>query len=178
MAALELFAERGFEATTVADIAARAGLTERTFFRHYADKREILFGGSSMLQDLMVQAVLDAPTEAGPIEAAAAGLRAAAAVLEHRPDFARQRFAIISATPELQERELIKMATLGAAVTATLEARAVPPTAASLIAEMAMAVFRIGFERWVSGVDGRALSDLIDDSLDQLRSLTSGLPAT
>src|SRR3981189_2696153 len=102
-AAVELYSERGFEQTTVAEIAKRAGLTERTFFRHYADKREVLFAGSGRLQELMATAVADAPDSAGPIDAVAAGLETAAAVLQDR-DHSRQRQAIIVANPELQER--------------------------------------------------------------------------
>src|SRR3954468_17838334 len=104
-AALELYGQRGFEHTTVADIARRAGLTERTFFRHFADKREVLFAGSEALQEALVEAVAAAPASAGPVDAAAAGLEAAGALL---PDAvrARQRQRIITANPELQEREL------------------------------------------------------------------------
>src|SRR5580704_9384505 len=94
-AALALFAERGYENTTVAEIAARAGVTERTFFRHYADKREVLFDGAGHMQELVVSAVADADDSAGAIEAAVAGLAAAAEVLEQRRPFARQRQAII-----------------------------------------------------------------------------------
>src|SRR3954453_21325266 len=109
-AALELYTERGFDQTTVAEIASRAGLTERTFFRHFADKREVLFGASSELQELMVGAVAGAPDTATPIAAVAAGLEAASSVLHDR-EYARRRQAIITATAELQERELIKFAT-------------------------------------------------------------------
>ena len=112
-AALDLYAERGFEQTTVAEIAKRAGLTERTFFRHYADKREVLFAGAGALQEPMVTAVQDAPDATAPIDAVAEGLRAGAAVLEPRRPFSRQRQAVIAANTELQERELIKLARLG-----------------------------------------------------------------
>src|ERR1700742_2474336 len=97
-AALALVAERGFEQTTVAEIAKRAGLTERTFFRHYADKREVLFAGGTELQEVMVRGVLDAPGSAAPIEAMAAGLHAGAEVLEERREFAGRRAAVIAAS--------------------------------------------------------------------------------
>src|ERR1700754_404289 len=113
-AALELYSERGFEQTTVTEIAKRAGVTERTFFRHYADKREVLFGGSGQLQELMANAVADAPAGSPPIVAVAAGVPGAATVLRDR-DFSRQRQAVIAASPELQERELIKLASLSSA---------------------------------------------------------------
>src|SRR6478736_2190954 len=113
---MELFRERGFEQTTVAEIAKRAGLTERTFFRHFADKREVLFGRTSSLQELLVRTVADAPDSVAPLDAVASGLGAVAALLQERPEWSRQRQAVIDATPELRERELIKLATWASAV--------------------------------------------------------------
>src|SRR6516225_2726958 len=95
LAALELYLERGFEQTTVAEIAKRAGLTERTFFRHFADKREVLFAGADMLQDLLVSTVASAPDSAAPIDAVAAALEAAGAVLQQRREYSRRRQAVI-----------------------------------------------------------------------------------
>src|SRR6516165_11126615 len=109
-AALELYVERGFEQTTVAEIAAQAGLTERTFFRYFADKPEVLFSGAAALEELMVNAATAAPASAGPLEAAAAALDAAAQLLQERREFSRHRQAVIAANPELLERELKKMA--------------------------------------------------------------------
>ncbi|HEY1828420.1 MAG TPA: TetR family transcriptional regulator [Acidimicrobiales bacterium] len=177
-AALELFSERGFEATTVADIAGRAGLTERTFFRHFADKREILFGGAAELQELMVAAIASSPPSAGPLEAVTRSLGSAAGLLGQRHDFARQRYAIIAATPELQERELIKLASLAAAMTEALRARGVTPTAAGLIAEMGIAVFRISFDLWVETGNERAFPDLIADTFEEFQGLALGDRAT
>jgi AcrR family transcriptional regulator len=171
-AALALYAERGFEQTTVAEIAKRAGLTERTFFRHFADKREVLFAGSGELQALMVGAVADAPASAAPIEAVAAGLQAAAGVLTDR-DFSRRRQAIIAANPELHERELIKLATLAAAITDELRRRGVKEPAASLAAEAGIAVFRIAFERWIEEANERDFPQLIRESLDELSAVTA-----
>src|SRR5882757_5933943 len=108
-AALELYDERGFEPTAVADIAERAGLTERTFFRYFADKREVLFGGSGDLVDLIASGVADAPDSMAPIDAVGAGLQAAAVFFEDR-EFSRRRQAVIAANKSLQERELIKLA--------------------------------------------------------------------
>src|SRR5690349_1018278 len=115
-AALELYSERGFEQTTVAEIAKRAGLTERTFFRHYADKREVLFAGSGELRELFVRAVAGVPESAAPIDAMAAGLDAACEVFADRREFARKRQSVIMANAELQERELIKLASMSAAL--------------------------------------------------------------
>src|SRR5271169_521895 len=111
-AAMELFIERGFEQTTVTEIAERAGLTERTFFRYFADKREVLFWGAGALQEILVSAIEDAPEDATPIEALAASLAAAGTLLQERREAARRRQAVIAANDELRERELVKLATL------------------------------------------------------------------
>jgi AcrR family transcriptional regulator len=171
-AAFELYAERGFDNTTVAEIANRAGLTERTFFRHFADKREVLFAGSAVFQQAMVSAVADAPDSAAPLEAVARGLHAAAAQIPGR-EMARQRQAIIAANPELLERELIKFASLSDALTATLRERGLPDPAASLLAEAGLAVFRVAFERWIGDGDEQDLPALVDDSLAELRGLVA-----
>ena len=173
-AALALYAERGFENTTVAEIATRAGLTERTFFRHFADKREVLFAGSSALQDLLASTVVDASEGATPIDAVAAAIEAAGAQLEERRDRARQRQAVIAANAELRERELIKLASLAAALAAALRRRGVDEPAASLTAEAGIAVFRIAVERWVDEANERSLPELVRDSFHQLSAVTAG----
>ena len=172
-AALELYGERGFEQTTVAEIAERAGLTERTFFRHFADKREVLFGGAGALQELLVSAVAGAPDSPAPIDAVAAGLEAAGALLQERREYARQRQSIIAANAELQERELIKLASLAAAIADALRRRGVGDPAASLTAEAGIAVFKIAFERWVEAANRQGLRELMRDSLDELKAVTA-----
>ncbi|MCW2938608.1 MAG: regulatory protein TetR [Actinomycetia bacterium] len=171
-AALALYGERGFEQTTVAEIAARAGLTERTFFRHFADKREVLFAGAGSLQDLLVSTLDSTPDSAAPIDAIAAALAAAGARLQERREYARQRQTVIAANAELQERELIKLASLSAALADTLRRRGVTDPAASLAAEAGIAVFRIAFELWIN--DQRDLPQLIRESLDELKAVTAG----
>jgi AcrR family transcriptional regulator len=173
-AALELYRERGFDQTTVTEIAARAGLTERTFFRHYADKREVLFAGASGLQDLLVSTVVGLPESVAPIDAMAAALAAAADLLQQRRDFAQQRFAVIAANPELRERELIKLSSLASALAETLRGRGVTEPTASLAAEAGIAVFRIAFERWVDEANDQSLSALIDNSFAELKSVAGG----
>ena len=170
---MALYAERGFDDTTVAQIAERAGLTERTFFRHFRDKREMLFGGAGALQDLLVGAVADAPAAASPIEAVAVALDAVGAMFADRREFAIVRQSIIMGSVELQERELIKMATLAAAVADALRGRGVDDPAAGLTAEVAIAVFRVAFERWVGTADGRDLTRHMREGLAELRSVTS-----
>jgi AcrR family transcriptional regulator len=173
-AAMALYGERGFEQTTVAEIAERAGLTERTFFRHFADKREVLFAGSSSLQELLVTRLTGTPDSAPPIDAIATALEAAGALLEERREYARQRAAIIAANAELRERELIKLASLAAALADTLRRRGVAEPAASLAAEAGIAVFRIAFERWTSGPDQPALPQVIRESLAELKAVAAG----
>jgi AcrR family transcriptional regulator len=173
-AAFALYGERGFERTTVAEIAKRAGLTERTFFRHFADKREVLFAGSAALQDLLASTVVDAPGGLAPIDAVAAAIEAAGAQLEERRERARQRHAIIAATAELRERELIKLASLAAALADALRQRGVDEPAASLTAEAGIAVFRIAVDRWVDEANERTLPELVRDSFGQLRAVTAG----
>lgn len=171
-AALELYGERGFDQTTVAEIANRAGLTERTFFRHFADKREVLFAGSAELQKLLVHAVASAPTSAGPIEAVAAALLAAGDVFNaERRDYARERRAVISANAELRERELIKMASLASAIAEALRRREVSDPAASLTAEAGIAVFRVTFDRWVTKASNQDWRALVRESLEELKVL-------
>ncbi|MEV7687789.1 TetR family transcriptional regulator [Streptomyces bungoensis] len=173
-AALELYGERGFEQTTVAEIAGRAGLTERTFFRHYADKREVLFAGARELEELFVRAVAGAPASAAPIDALASGLEAAAEAFAGRHAFARRRQAVITANAELQERELIKLASLAAALAAALRDRGVGEPAASLTAEAGVAVFKIGFERWIGADEEREMAQLLRESLAELRAVAAG----
>jgi AcrR family transcriptional regulator len=168
-AALALFGERGFESTTVAEIAAGAGLTERTFFRYFADKREVLFSGAGVLQDLLVNAVASAPPSAAPIEAVAAALAAAGTLLQERREMARKRQAVIIANAELRERELIKLASLASALADALRRRGVTEPAASLTAEAGIAVFKVAFERWVDESNELELPVLIRESLDALR---------
>jgi AcrR family transcriptional regulator len=172
-AAFALYGERGFEQTTVAEIAERAGLTERTFFRHFADKREVLFAGADALRELLVGTVLNAPGSLAPIDAAAAGLEAAGALLQEGRELAQQRQAIIAASAELQERELIKLASLAAALAAALRRRGVEDPAASLTGEAGIAVFKVAFERWVEETNKQGLPLLIRESLDELRAVTA-----
>jgi AcrR family transcriptional regulator len=172
-AAMELYLERGFEQTTVAEISERAGLTARTFFRHFADKREVLFAGSGSLQEQLVGALAGAPDSASPMEAISAALAAAATVLGQHREYSRQRQSVIAANVELQERELIKLASLAVALAAGLRRRGVDDANASLAAEAGVAVLRVAFERWVSETEDQDLLQVIRESLDQLRTLTA-----
>jgi AcrR family transcriptional regulator len=173
-AALELYADRGFDRTTVAEIARRAGLTERTFFRHYTDKREVLFHGQGALMELVVGALTAAPPGLAPIDAVVGALEAADGMFRDRRDGARLRQGVIAAHAELRERELIKLARLAGAMTDALHARGVAEPAASLAAEAGIAVFRTAFERWLADADDRDFAQHIRESLQALRAVTAG----
>jgi AcrR family transcriptional regulator len=172
-AALELYTERGFDQTTVAEIAQRAGLTERTFFRHFADKREVLFWGQDALMALVTTHIAEAPDSASPFEAVSEALRAVGEIFEGRREHARRRQAVIAANPGLQERELIKLASLAATMAEALGRRGVPPPAAKLAAETAVATFKVAFDRWISACGDDDLSKVIGGSLHELKALTA-----
>jgi AcrR family transcriptional regulator len=172
-AALALFGERGYDSTTVAEIAERAGLTKRTFFRHFADKREVLFDGAGALQERFVNAVAAAPAGAAPLDAVAPALDAAAAAFEERRAFSARRQQVIDANPELQERELIKLARLAGAVAEALRARGVEDPAATLAAEAAITVFRVAFQRWVDPANDEDFPRIVRASLAELRAVTA-----
>jgi AcrR family transcriptional regulator len=173
-AALALYGERGFDDTTVAEIAERAGLTERTFFRHFSDKREVLFGGGEVLQELIVGAVAAAPASPAPLDAAVAGLEAAGREFfgAERRDWSRRRQAVIDANPGLQERELAKLAGLSAGLADALRQRGVGEPLAGLTADVAVAVFRTAFERWIDATEDRDFAELVRESRDELKALT------
>jgi len=172
--AMALYAEQGFDQTTVAEIAARAGLTERTFFRHFADKREVLFYGMEMLRDRLVRAVADAPAAATAMDAVSAAFEAAGAILQENPERVRLRDAIVSANAELRERELIKLAALASAVAGALRDRGIPEPAASLAAETGVAVFKTAFARWISEPGQPDLPGIIRESMTDLRDMLTG----
>lgn len=151
-AAMELFQERGYVRTTVEEIAARAGLTERTFFRYFTDKREVLFSGSKALESILVDSIANAPKRAAPLAVVTAAFEAAGAALQDRRElrFVRARRELIAQHTELLERELVKLASLAAVVTKALHARGVSEPMASMAAEAGVAIFKIGFECWLS----------------------------
>jgi AcrR family transcriptional regulator len=170
-AALELYGERGFEKTTAAAIAERAGLTKRTFFRHFADKREVLFAGEDELRTLLVSTVAEAPAAAALIDVLTAGLQAAAGLVEKDRGLARERARVITASPELRERELIKFASLSSALAGALRERGVDEPTAHLTAEVAVAVFRSGFARWMEETGDRDFPQVLRESMDRLASV-------
>jgi AcrR family transcriptional regulator len=174
-AAYELFLERGYDRTSVADIAARAELTERTFFRHYADKREVLFGGTATLLAAFLGALEAAPPELPTIEDVRVAVEAGSRMMHGRRALARERERVVAAHPDLQERGLIKRATLTAALAQGLERRGVPKSAASLAADMGLTAFYVGFAEWLEGPEDRELVDVVRERFDELRAVASGI---
>jgi AcrR family transcriptional regulator len=176
-AALELYAARGFEETTAAEIAQSVGLTERTFFRHFSDKREVLFHGQQLFARAFLDGVEAAPPDASPIEVVAAALRSATVFFpdERRP-YSRTRQSVIDRNPALQERELHKLASLATTLADALRARGVADPAATLAAQSGVTVFGIAFAQWIREGEDRSLADIADSVLGELRTVTGGSP--
>jgi AcrR family transcriptional regulator len=172
-AALELFASRGYEQTTAADIAGAVGLTERTFFRHFSDKREVLFQGQEQLTEAFLGAISAAPDDATPMELVGAALDSAAALFpDERRAHSRLRQSVIDQNPALQERERHKMSGMATTVGDALRARGVADPAATLAGQSAGMVFGIAFAQWIREGEERALADIERTVLAELRQLT------
>jgi AcrR family transcriptional regulator len=170
-AALTLYAAQGFERTTAAEIAQRAGLTERSFFRLFADKREVLFYGAEVAQELLTRAIADAPASTTPIDAVSAALEAMCDTFQQNPDRVRQRNAVISANAELRERELTKHAELAEAITIALRDRGVPDPTANLAAGTGFTVFKVAFARWISEPGQPDLPGIFREAMEELRDV-------
>ena len=173
-AALELFATRGFEQTTAMEIAQSVGLTERTFFRHFSDKREVLFHGQHLLVQAFLDGVQTAPPDASPIEIVAGALRSATAFFpDERRAYSRTRQSVIDQNPALQERERHKLAGLATILADALRARGVDELAATLASQTGVTVFGIAFAQWIREDEQRSLADIAADVLRELVALTA-----
>jgi AcrR family transcriptional regulator len=174
LAALELFAERGYENTTVIDIAQRAGLTKSTFFRHFQDKREVLFGDGTM-NGLVAAAIVAAPATATPLEAVAHALDAVGgrAFTPARREFSARRRAVIAANPELQEREALKGLALTASMTAALNRRGVPDLNSCVAAELGALAWKIAYERWSDRSNGDDFSEVARRALGEVQAASA-----
>ena len=170
-AALDLFAAHGYDGVTVAEIAAGAGTTERTFFRHFADKREVLFRGRENFERAFVGAVAEAP-DGDPLSLALAGLAGGAAhFTDDRRLWSQARQRVIDAHPALQERELLKLSALAAALTRALTDRGVAPVPAALAAGSAVTVFRTSFAAWIAEAESRPFVEVQAAVLAELHAL-------
>lgn len=178
VAAVDLFTEQGYDATTVAEIAGRAGVTRSTFFRHFTDKREVLVAGQEALSRLLAEGIAQAPAGATPLEAVAAGLQRAASTMgPAKREFGSRLRAAVAASTELQERDALKSIGLAAAMTGALVARGVPDPVAQLAGELGVLAFKRGFARWSEGAadTGEDLARLTVEALDELRSASASL---
>ena len=172
-AALELFSEQGFERTTVAEIANRVGVTTRTFFRHFADKREVLFADTEQHERQLADATAGAPAELAPLDA----ITAAIAGLDWREIAPRavqhQRQMVIAASPELTERELIKLSALTAAFANGLQRRGTEEATALLAAQTGLTVYRTAYQRWIEADIETEIAHIIDAVLADLRAIVT-----
>ena len=169
-AALELYREHGYDATTTAQIAARAGVTERTYFRHFADKREVLFDGEEELRTVLVDAVARSPSELPPLAVLARAFTAAIPLFVSGRTVAERREAIIVSTPALQERAHAKSAALIEALAAALVERGHSRPGAVLAAQIGMATFGRALAAW-GGRSASELDRLIDAAVAEARAL-------
>ncbi|WP_113702939.1 TetR/AcrR family transcriptional regulator [Nonomuraea lactucae] len=177
-AALALFVERGYDATTVAEIADRAGLTKSTFFRHFADKREVMFGGPDALAELFSDAIRTAPPSTAIAGCLAAALESvAAAFTPDRHDLAGQRRTLIATSSELRERELLKLARLGSAMADALRARGADDTTARLAAEVGVLAFSTAFARWAAPENRQPFIEIAHAALRDLQAAATALGA-
>ena len=178
LAAVDLFTEQGYDATTVAQIAERAGVTKSTFFRHFPDKRELLVAGQESMCRLLSEGIAEAPDGASPMVAVAAALERASTMMgpDNRELGPRIKAAVASST-ELQERDALKTVSLAAAMTTALLARGVPEMTAHLAGELGVLAFKQGYARWSESPqdDGRGLADYALAARDDLRAASRGL---
>ncbi len=176
-AALDLFAEQGYDATTVSEIAERAGgLTKMTFFRHFSDKREVLFAGQDTHSRILADAIAAVPDPVTPIQAVAAALAALAATFtDERREFSGRLLAVIAAHRELRERAAFKHIGLTEAMTEALQKRGVPDLTAGLAAELGLRAFDRAFARWADPASHQNLAELTRQALGELRAATAAL---
>ena len=178
IAAVDLFTEQGYDATTVAQIAERAGVTKSTFFRHFSDKRELLVAGQETLSRLLAEGIADAPANAGPLAAVAAGLeRASSAMGPINRELAPRLKAAVAARAELQGRDALKSVSLAAAMTTALAARGVPGPTAALAGELGALAFKRGYAEWSEADRGTEdeLAGYVLAALDELRAASAML---
>ena len=171
-AAVELFCEHGYDQTTTAEIAARAGVTERTFFRHFPDKREVLFDGQAQLREMLTAAIAKAPATLKPLEVLYRAFRSVEQPLEENRPFSLPRQQVIDRAPALQERELAKVSALAEALALVLRQRGVDERLAALAAQAGMATFRYAVASWFADPAG-GLGTHLDRAFDELDGLAS-----
>lgn len=175
-AAVDLFLEQGYENTSVAEIAERAGLAKSSFFRHFPDKREVLLAGQDMLSQLLADGIAAAPPEATPMEAVTAGVAACAEVfVSERRAFAVKLRSVVAGNPELQEREALKRARFTEAMTNALRQRGVDAPLATVAAELGALAFRLSWERWTDAPDDQSFEQIARATVAELQAASVSL---
>jgi AcrR family transcriptional regulator len=170
-AAFELFAEQGYQATTVPQITARAGLATRTFFRYFTDKREVIFAGDE-IPDLARAAIEAAPQGVAPLDIVVHGLRAVADErFEGRHGEVGSVRRLVLSESSLRERDARKRADLTDAVREAFVNRGLDPSEAAVIAETTVMLFHLALEAWLTGPAGRRMADVVDEQLSVLRGV-------
>jgi len=168
--ALDLFSERGFENTTVAEIATRAGVDKRTFFRHFTDKRDVLFAGAAELEALLLGRIVEAQSDLPPLDAIVAAMAAVGTDSMVPRHYLRQRQAVVAASPALMERQLIKFDSLAAVFADGLRQRGVDDPTAGLAAQAGISIFRTAYSRWAETDDGADMGQIANDVLTGFRT--------
>jgi AcrR family transcriptional regulator len=167
-AAMELYAQRGFDSVTAPEIAERAGMHERSFFRLFPDKREALFAGSELTQQVLTRTIRERPS-GSPLQRVGRAIEAMCEKFQEDPTLVRMRESIISANPELTERNLAKHADFVEAMSASLVEQGVAPGSARLAAETGMAVFRTAFGSWIADPGDTDLPTVFRRTFQELR---------
>jgi AcrR family transcriptional regulator len=170
LSAMQLMFERGYDGVTIAEIAEHAGLKKRSFFRYFADKREVLFAGAAEFEQDVVESVRKAPADARPIDAVMAALTERGSELTNYGEPVRQRQRVVASSAELRERELIKMEALTVAVAGALREREVDSLTATLVAQVGIAAFMTSFQQWTEAEEPRDLASIMDDALRRIRA--------
>lgn len=171
-AALALFRDRGYDQTTAAEIAARAGVTERTFFRHFPDKREALFEGEAGFRDSLVEAIAHAPPGLSPLQVLREAYRAVEGWAEANRPLAEPLHEVIEKTPALKERQLAKTAALQASLAEALQRRGVEPRLAAMAIQAVLAALAYAAASW-KDAPGSRLGPHIDRAFKALEELTA-----
>jgi AcrR family transcriptional regulator len=170
-AALELFEQQGFEKTSVIEIAKRAHVATRTFFRYFPDKREVLFAQADPLQAALIEGVRHAPDVAQPLQLVASVLAAFDWESLGSRESQRRRHAVIAANPGLLERDLIKHRSAAVALTEALQQRGVEPAVARLAATVGIEVFFAAYERWLEDFEPADLPTLTERMMSRLATI-------
>lgn len=174
-AALELYRKRGYEETTAAEIAAKAGVTERTFFRHFPDKREVLFDGDAAFAEALTSAVRHAAPALGAWAALFFAFDSVKGMFVENRSFSEPRQHVIGSSPALQERAAAKTRMLIGALAQALCERGVPGQQANLAAQVGMATLSHAVAAWLHD-DTTDLGEHIVGAFREVRDLSSASP--